>query len=296
MNLLSNSEFYDKYADTTINNLQMLGSHDSACYQLVCGNTNSKLVKVLNPLRYIFPCVNKILKDWTLTQNRCVGDQLRLGIRALDLRVTYDTKRSQFFFTHTFYCVPVIPVLQQIRDYIDNDAKAFAIVTFKPDWEHRETYTEQRNSEFKQIVLNMLGHKAIPKPEDQRQYPTLKDCLDKYQQLIIAFTDDGESNNSSIWESKYFNGTWVQDLDDEQFYNNVKNFVQFGHNEAQINHVPLMKTPTTEVVKQDIKNRLLNCTYKAQSVKTWSVDAFKVYERLHRELQPRTNIFWLDFV
>ncbi len=296
MNLLSNTEFYDKYSDTPLNNVQIIGSHDSACYQLMCGNTNNKLVKVLNPLRYIFPCVNNILKDWTLTQKLCVGDQLKLGVRALDLRVTYDEKRKEFFFTHTFYCVPVMEVLQQIREYVDNDPTAFAIILFRPDWEHRQTYTVPINHLFKHVVLSVLGGKTIQKPDDQQHYPTLKTCLDKSQQLIIGFTDDADSGNDFIWDSKYFNGGWVQDLDDEQFYTKVMNFVEYHHNEMRINHIPLVKTPTTDVVKQDIKNRLLNCKYKAQSVKTWSVGAFKVHQRLQQELQPRTNIFWFDFV
>ena len=301
MELLSNPDFLAKYGTTRLNDIQVIGTHDSACYQLICGNTNNKLVKILNPLRYIFPCVNSILKQWTLTQDKCILEQLRMGIRTLDLRVVYDPKKQQYYFTHTFYCVSALTVLKHIGDYLDSDRTAFVIVTIRHDSEH-QTYTDERNTEFKQLVVSMLGSRAIPKPEDVTMYPTLDSVLENNQQLIIGFMDDQDDpGNRMIWGNRYFNGRWVQDTDDDAFYGNAMEFIRYQHNPLAINHIPLVKTPTVDIVKQDIKGRFLKCGYKPQSVRSWSAFGPNVYKRLKASsvesgFDIKTNIFWLDYV
>ena len=114
--LLSELDFYNKYKDTPLNRIQCIGTHDSAAYQLIHGNNNIASAKNLDYLRYI-QLVGCIIASWTLTQNQNIYHQLKSGVKALDLRIMYDVKKKDYFFSHTLLCAQTRDVLLQLYSF-----------------------------------------------------------------------------------------------------------------------------------------------------------------------------------
>lgn len=294
MELISDEIFYDLYKTFPINNLQVIGTHDSACYQLINGNTNSNLVRFANMFKWI-PFVNNIIRDWTLTQDRNLYYQLKMGIRAFDLRVTYDPNTQDYYFSHTFFCVRAKEALNDIHRYFLENPHGFLFMIIKPDYEHRATFTPERNKIFKELIYGILGNMLIPKSFGNN-YPKLETCIDNGKNIMCAILDMEFSTESWIWGSGKFIGKGITELDDEKFYQEVKHFVK--DEIGTISHISLVKTPTNESVKRDVKMRL-TCKGR-ESLLTWSQKAYEILERLRADsfkenFYITTNIFWLDF-
>lgn len=289
--LQNDEEFFQKYSDTPINKLQIIGSHDTAAYQLIGGSSN-KWINLANIGRWFIPGVDGFIKDWTLTQENTIIKQLTKGIRAFDLRVTY--YKGQFYFTHTFFCVPAEDALTQINDYVKTNANCFVLLIFKPDWEYRQTFDAVA---FRSLIRRTIDENYWIKKVNTGGFPTLKECLSQGQHLLCGFTEEYGLQEDWIWGAEYFYGKWIQDLNDESFYQEVKNFVNTTTN-SRINHIPLVKTPTADVIKQDIVNRLKFWSYKPQSIKIWSQFSHHVLSRLAEDQVDTSSvsIFWLDYV
>ena len=295
--------FYAKNADTPINRLHVVGTHDSAAYKLMCGNIDNKTVKILNPLRAIFPCVNSVIKDWTLTQKYNVGKQLALGIRALDFRVTYKPSSQKFFFTHTFFCVEATDVLKQIKLHIDSHSTSFLFILIKVDFEQSSTFGIPQYNSLKLLVNEMLGGSNFILKSDLKNttvFPSLKECILGNKHVLCGFTDQYNNPEDFIWGGEFFNGGWIQELNDDIFYQDIKTFVEASNDPYyvnRINHLPLVKTPTMDVITLDAKSRLKLCFYKKENIEEWSKISQMVVDHLNSDNVDGSGmtIFWVDY-
>lgn len=313
--LVSNNTFVEMYKNTPINKIPLLGTHDSASYTLIHGNNNDKLTKILDYVRYL-GCVDDIIKEWTLTQKYSIYHQLKLGIRALDLRITYDQNTKEFYFTHTLFCEKAQSVLLDINKYLDENNNSFLMVLIKPDFQHRQTFTQNVNDTFKKMIHDIFGSKLISR---SNTFPTLNECLKKNQNILCAFTDESITNNFDwLWGGDLFQGGWIQETDDELFYQGLKNFVKYANNDYSVTHLSIAKTPTTDTIKEDIKNRftkplyieskytlihhkICQCLYTPQNLYQYSLKQNDIYNRLKSDSisesfdMTHVTIWWIDY-
>ena len=316
--LISNDSFLEQYGDTQINKIPLLGTHDSACYKLIHGNNKDKLTRILDYARYAGGVVVSIIKEWTLTQKYSLYNQLSLGVRALDLRVTYDTITKGFYFTHTLFCIEARDALLEINRYINDNENVFIMILIKPDYQHKDTFDSDINDNFKRLVNDVFGSKLILRNDI---FPTLKECIYKKQHVLCSFTEENINGDNFgwIWGGQLFRGGWIQETDDEYFYQGIKNYVKYANNEHTVNHISIAKTPTTDIIKEDVKNRftkalfvenkvslvhkkLSNCLYTPQSLFEYSKKQNSIFQRLmtdsvneHFSIKGIT-IWWIDFV
>ena len=316
--LISHDLFLEQYGDTQLNKLPLLGTHDSASYKLIHGNNKDKLTRILDYARYVGGIVDDIIKEWTLTQKYSLHTQLSLGIRALDLRVTYDTITKDFYFTHSLFCIRAQDGLFQINRYMNDNKNAFVMVLIKPDYQHKDTFDQDKSDSFKRMVNDSFGSKLILRSDT---FPTLNQCIDKKQNVLCSFTNENMNGNDFnwIWGGQLFQGGWIQETYDEYFYQGIKNYVKYANNEHRVNHISIAKTPTTDIIKEDIKKRftkvlfvdnkfnllhkkICDCLYTPQSLFEYSKNQHKIFQRLvddsvneHFNLKGIT-IWWIDFV
>ena len=79
-----------------------------------------------------------IVKNYVACQDLTIYDQLRAGIRVLDLRIAcfQPTKSSpiQFWCAHTFLTVPLISVLDDIRVFMHENPSESVWILLTPDY------------------------------------------------------------------------------------------------------------------------------------------------------------------
>lgn len=134
------------------------GTHDSAAYtfeySIPCAADNkvSKIAKCA-PLRRRLTAVSQ-------TQGCDVAAQLRIGARALDLRVAF--LEGTFYCAHTFCCVEFEQILEQIRSFTESN-NAEIILLIKPDWDNRSSMraVERNFIERLELFLGLLDARSI---------------------------------------------------------------------------------------------------------------------------------------
>lgn len=134
------------------------GTHDSAAYtfdySIPCAADN-KVAKIAKcaPLRRRLTAVSQ-------TQGRDIAAQLRVGARALDLRVAF--LEGTFYCAHTFCCVEFEEILEQVKSFTENNsAELFLLI--KPDWDNRSSMraVERNFIDRLELFLDLPEARAI---------------------------------------------------------------------------------------------------------------------------------------
>lgn len=98
------------------------GTHDSAAYV----NMNSRVLLDGEPffsdlVRKFTPVTANLLyhqvNKWTKTQDTSIYKQFANGIRYLDLRIAYSSKKKQYYTLHSFAMVPLHEALNDIKRF-----------------------------------------------------------------------------------------------------------------------------------------------------------------------------------
>ncbi len=121
-NLIWVQSLPDNAKSALLKDVCFAGTHDSAAYV----NMNSKvtldgepffsdLVRKFTPVtvNLLYNQVNK----WTKTQDTSIYEQFANGIRYLDLRIAYSSKKKQYYTLHSFAMVPLHVVLNDIKRF-----------------------------------------------------------------------------------------------------------------------------------------------------------------------------------
>ncbi len=140
-----------------LNELVLPGTHNSGAYisdysvyLAKNGWTRhvSRLAHYLAPLRHY-------LNSLILCQNLNITNQLELGIRSFDLRIT--SFEDSFFVSHTFCCIELREILEQFVKFIATHQSEVILIRAKPDWPHRHTLTPQQTENLHRYIISILG-------------------------------------------------------------------------------------------------------------------------------------------
>jgi hypothetical protein len=98
----------------------LIGSHNSGTYKfnfdISFWNNDSKW-ELLRKTAKLLPCIRNKIISISKCQNLTILEQLYLGINFLDFRISQSN--DIFYISHTFCCMPLIDVLEQIKIYLD---------------------------------------------------------------------------------------------------------------------------------------------------------------------------------
>lgn len=87
-------------------------------------------------LLHVTPHLRGFVAQWTCCQSLTLYEQLRLGVRALDLRIS--THAGTLWVSHKLACVPLAFALLDVRRFLMQTQREVVLVFVKPDWDHRE--------------------------------------------------------------------------------------------------------------------------------------------------------------
>lgn len=123
-----------------VGDLTLIGTHDSQSYQI--GRFKGSERNFINNLA-IHPVIGPLVR-WgavgsAITQSLTIKEQLEHGVRALDLRLAWDSDKKQFFLAHTVGCILLEDALDQIQEFRRANSDEMIILQFGRDYENRET-------------------------------------------------------------------------------------------------------------------------------------------------------------
>ncbi|KAL4226276.1 PI-PLC X domain-containing protein 2 [Mactra antiquata] len=147
------SKLPESLLDCPITELAIPGSHNSFSAQL---DSNSEVGPGVPPVIHMLgPLAKGIMYKWSVTQTLSFKDQLKCGIRYLDLRIASRKTSSDIYFIHGLYGTTVAAGIKEILHFLEEHKREIVIL----DFNHFYEMNEQHHRAFLDNLINMCGEK-----------------------------------------------------------------------------------------------------------------------------------------
>lgn len=183
--------------DVPITNLAIPGSHDAMSY---CLDITSPLVRsesdsfrLLDSLLY---CVTRpAIFRWTTTQEKCIVDQLSMGIRYFDLRIAHkpNDPSNDLYFTHIIYTyLTVLDTLKEVVKWLESHPKEVVLLACS----HFEGLSGKRHETFILSLKKLFGSKLCPCKEETL---TLRGLWASGHQVLLSYDSPTATSHPELW-------------------------------------------------------------------------------------------------
>ncbi|KAL8565821.1 hypothetical protein ACOMHN_000789 [Nucella lapillus] len=116
--------------DVPIHTLYIPGSHNSGTDQLrqdwEVGPDADQAIRTLSAL----PMAKAIIHSWSRCQNLSTLEQLRAGVRYLDLRVAHRAHTDELYLIHALYGPTVSASMEQVKSFLEEHEKEVVLLDF----------------------------------------------------------------------------------------------------------------------------------------------------------------------
>lgn len=173
-------------------NLAIPGSHDSMSYGI---NRKSKPAPdaekpMIIVYKYFFPCV---VRRWAKTQSFSIEQQLKVGVRYFDLRVSKTDE--DYYFVHGLFCEVVTTPLEKLRTFLNDHPEELVIL----DCQHFYDFSQQDHMKFMQILVKTFGNKIYERIGTLLEL-TLDHATSRGKQVLIVYREM-RNTSGKFWYS-----------------------------------------------------------------------------------------------
>lgn len=255
----------DAVKNHRIDEILLLGTHDSGAYKVDIANTPSleqngslnTLVSVSNSLPFLG--LDNVISKMTLTQNNSIFEQLEQGVRAFDFRIMHHDGQNKFYLAHSFITVPWETVLTDIQAFMTTHPGEIIVVEMQNDHEHVNRSTPFTNALLTSIQKD-LSTWLIPKTHNGLidNSMTIKNLVASNKRILFNFSDDFvENKDHTIWPNGIIHNHWPNQQSAQDSVNKIESYLPEFKQTATgfLNSVFFTITPDTASI---VKNLLAN--------------------------------------
>lgn len=189
----------DRIGSKALKDLVIPGTHDSITSTISWNSVIARNQDLPRGLMVFGPIVPSIAAPWSKAQGKTAAEQLRLGIRYLDMRIVYRDSHKTFYTCHGLYGENLDLVLDDIREFIKTHPKEVIILDFNHLYNMEPEDQPDRNPLLINKIRKAFGDK-IASREEFNPSSTLNELWSKGKQIIpIYYNDKGGSNRGSNW-------------------------------------------------------------------------------------------------
>lgn len=250
------------FQNKSIHELVIPGSHDSFAYDF----------KILGPNESGMPRIaNLFIKLWAKCQSKTIYEQLLMGIRYFDMRIT--KYNGEYYTIHSLIAIPVNQILHDILLFIDTFPTEKIILDFN------HLYIDDVK-EFEEYLKFQIGDKAVSNNNDN-----IVAAIGTLDKPLFVFVDD---DNTSFFNSDILKSFW-HDTND---VNLLTTSMSEESKEGLLRITQAILTPTqTDVLLGIFLFFIFPSSLKALTYKNKQ----RIYDYLELDIQNK-NIIITDFV
>jgi len=196
----------DIIKDLPINRIPLLGSHDAGSY-----GVNRHSHPCHGYLTHSGHHISRMPKWSDVTSARCqsasIEDQLRYGVRYLDLRIAF--QNNKYWIEHMWLSTPLLGedgVFAEIKDFLSKYPQEIVILNMKELWSETGEMTSQEAEVYFQLVEKEFG--ALLAPAGDFAQATIGSLLAQGAQLIIIGNTE-RTASSFIWPVNKLDDRWM---------------------------------------------------------------------------------------
>lgn len=250
------------FQNKSIHELVIPGSHDSFAYDF----------KILGPNESGMPRIaNLFIKLWAKCQSKTIYEQLLMGIRYFDIRIT--KYNGEYYTIHSLIAIPVGQILHDILLFIDTFPTEKIILDFN------HLYIDDVK-EFEEYLKFQIGDKSVSNNNDN-----IVAAIGTLDKPLFVFVDD---DNTSFFNSDILKSFW-HDTND---VNLLTTSMSEESKEGLLRITQAILTPTqTDVLLGIFLFFIFPSSLKALTYKNKQ----RIYDYLELDIQNK-NIIITDFV
>lgn len=263
-----------------INQLTLPKTHDSGAYQITFDHYapgQTKIFSILFLLGSQFRCIRTTIQNWTVSQSAKVQEQLSLGIRNFDLRLTYCPFDEQFYISHTYYCEKASDVLDQIKAFLKDKPSEVVVLNITPDYEHRMDLTPERAEFFLGKYQDVFGELLHPARDTFSPDTTLKNMVASGKRIITYYFGDLPNHSSDngvktvlfpfLWDINQNIGEWINTSQvDAKLRGIAGQLSSMVKNIHDYNNISFTLTPQTNDVIASIIAPIFNRNFRRKNL------------------------------
>lgn len=241
-----------------INQIIIPGTHNSVAYT-ICDDQFTEL-----PLKYkIFS--NTIFSKWAITQSYTILEQLRMGVRYLDLRISFAPSQiglNRFYASHTFALITLTSFLDQVKQFLTESPNEFLIINTRIDHlqQNKNNITDTLKHDALEYIKYSLNTLLVPK---QIFFPTYNEVLNNGIARIFLFT-------ANLWLPSMIHIPWIDTYDIETKVNftieHQKHFQPTKLNGLSATITPNLNTILQHTFTMGLTNNFNDNTHSIQSI------------------------------
>lgn len=250
------------FQNKSIHELVIPGSHDSFAYDF----------KILGPNESGMPRIaNLFIKLWAKCQSKTIYEQLLMGIRYFDIRIT--KYNGEYYTIHSLIAIPVGQIIHDVLLFIDTFPTEKIILDFN------HLYIDDVK-EFEEYLKFQIGDKSVSNNNDN-----IVAAIGTLDKPLFVFVDD---DNTSFFNSDILKSFW-HDTND---VNLLTTSMSEESKEGLLRITQAILTPTqTDVLLGIFLFFIFPSSLKALTYKNKQ----RIYDYLELDIQNK-NIIITDFV
>ncbi|XP_059476375.1 PI-PLC X domain-containing protein 3 [Neocloeon triangulifer] len=200
----------DKAKDVPFFRLAIPGTHDSLSYTISasaplapdCPTAVRKMEKMFGAV------TRSILYNWSVTQRLKISDQLRHGIRYLDLRVAMPVdgrdRNSQPLVVHHLCGTEIGPLLAEVDAFLS----AFDQEVVVLDFQHFYNFTSDDHTQFIKHMQGLFGSRLCPYWPGAPEEITLRWMQALGHQIVLVYRTDDFQGAPGLWPGEALPSPW----------------------------------------------------------------------------------------
>ncbi|KAJ9584898.1 hypothetical protein L9F63_020753, partial [Diploptera punctata] len=185
--------------------LAIPGSHDSGTYSITSSAPMSPdaLPFVRGVAKVFGRLVKTFVHNWSITQRLSIKDQLKSGIRYVDLRVATKPGTKDIFFVHGQYGSNIEIIFQDISTFLADHEDEIVIL----DLQHFYSFTKENHTYLMSLIDSYFGNKLCPLSHIV-SHISLRWMKEKNHQVITIYRNDAAQGNPAFWPSSRWPTPW----------------------------------------------------------------------------------------
>lgn len=194
----------------TLKEVTLPGTHDSGTYYLTETAQQGDAPEFWDAIYTLADKLDKnvgaVAIDWSKTQDRNFYEQMQAGIRYFDLRAGWNQSTSTWVTFHFIQGSPVIELLQNISQFLNDNPKEIVIVEIS---HFRGSPSQSNIQTLKDMVFQTLGSYLYP--VDLKFSFTIGEMISKGLRAIVTMEQGFDDVN--IWPPESIYNTYADTPD-----------------------------------------------------------------------------------
>ena len=202
-------DLYKKLKDKKINKIILPGTHDSGAYQIMTTKTflskelrgDQKKFNYFRLAAKVLPPAYLIVRNWTVTQNKNIYDQLKFGIRSFDLRIFWSQYKKNWYIGHSIAVNTYKKIISDFVRFLKSHKNEFVIIQIKRDYANRHTVNNKVEDFWKYNKSFEEFYKLI---WFDKEIPTYEELIKSGKRIILIIHHNLRTNNKIYKTDKLF--------------------------------------------------------------------------------------------